>query len=88
MKKIPKKLLDDCIEACRAFWGSGNKCLLFPMHEKAETLGKAIGLDGFVVSDFISCIAKGWGFCPDAENEKIYSVLRVLGWEVVNDAND
>ena len=83
MKEIPKKLLDDCIEACRGFWGSGNHFLMHQMHEKAETLGKAIGIDAFVVSDFIGTIVKGWGFCTDAENEKIYSVLRLLGWNVV-----
>ena len=85
MKKMPKMLLDDCIESCRKFWSSGNRSLLYPMHEKAETLGKEIGVDAFTLTDFISAIVKGHGICPDAENDEIYCAFRVLGWDVVEE---
>ena len=83
MKQIPKKPLDEIIEVCRQYWETGNRRLVFPMHDKSLTLGNAIGLGDFILSDFISVIVKAYGLCPDAENEKIYSALRALGWDIV-----
>lgn len=85
MKKIPKVLVDDCIESCRKFWSSGNRSLLYPMHTKAEALAKEIGVDWASITDFISAIVKPHGFYPDAENDEIYCAFRVLGWDVVEE---
>jgi len=87
MKKIPKKLLDDHIEACRAFWKSKeyNKGLYDKQVETAEALGKAIGVAWYSVLNFFDGIMAMNGIYPDAENDEIYCALHTLGWMEVKD---
>lgn len=86
MKKIPKKLLDDYIEASRNYWHNTdpsdsviNKNLNIK-REASFKLSKAIDVDWLCVTNFIDGILQRRGFCPDAENDEIYCALHVLGW--------
>lgn len=86
MKKIPKKLLDDCIEASRNYWDcytdteAEMERKLSVKSEAAQTLGDAIGVDGYSVANFIDGIVNNRGLCPDVENDEIYGALRCIGW--------
>lgn len=81
MKNMPKNLLDELIEAERAFWYSGAdnidriKAAAFKIQEETELCFTAPW-------DIVNQIIRPSGFCPGADNETIYSVLRVLGWVV------
>lgn len=82
MKKIPKKLLDECIEASRVYWATGNKRILNKEMNAAENLEDAIGISWLPVINFIDGILNRRGICPDATNDEIYCALRTLGWDV------
>lgn len=84
MKKIPKKLLDECIETTRAYW----RCQMTEASQRykenygnCNALMDVIGVDWLSISDFLDSILRRNGFCPDAENDEIYCALRTLGWE-------
>jgi hypothetical protein len=85
MKKIPKLSLDRYIELSRHYWDTGNVSLLDDMKAASFKLQDAINVDWLSVENFIDAIIRNRGFYPHAENEKIYEVLSVLGWEVVED---
>lgn len=91
MKKIPKKLLDDCIEASRNFWDcytdteAEMERKLSVRRKAADALEDAIGVDWMSIANFIDGIVNHHGFCPDAENDEIYCALRCIGWDVVNE---
>ena len=82
MKKIPKKLLDECIEASRKYWATGNKIILDKKQDAAENIADAIGISWLAVDNFIDGILNSYGICPDATNDEIYCALRTLGWDV------
>lgn len=84
MKKIPKKLLDDCIEATRKYWATGNKSFMAKKIEASQKLANEIGRSWLAVENFIDGILNSNGFCPDAENDEIYCALRCIGWEPVD----
>lgn len=85
MKKIPKKLLDECIEASRLYWnssyeeGAKQDIKLELKIEAAKELGKQIKVSHYALQQFVDGILNG--ICPDAENDEIYCTLRTLGWE-------
>ena len=84
MKKIPKKLLDECIEATRAYWRCPAVEDSQRYKEKTDNchaLMDVIGVDWSAISDFLDSILRLQGFTPDAENDEIYCTLRTLGWE-------
>lgn len=81
MKKMPKNLLDELIEATRAFW-NGDDDALELMKSASIDIQERTGLCFTASWDLVSHIIKPHGFYPGADNEIIYSVLRVLGWEV------
>lgn len=86
MKKIPKKLLDNCIEASKAYWSNNfNATLLSAKKSTARTLANATGIDWLAVEMFIDGILVSKGFCPDAENDEIYCALRCIGWMPVDE---
>lgn len=85
MNEIPKKLLDDCIEAARAYWNAEfNTSLLSAKQRTARKLAKAIEIDWLSVEMLIDGILNAKGFLPDAENDEIYCALRTLGWNVID----
>lgn len=83
MKKIPKSLLDKYIELSRQYWDIGELSLLDDMKYASYAISVAIDVDWLSVENFIDAIIRHRGFLPNAENEKIYEALSVLGWEVV-----
>jgi hypothetical protein len=91
MKKIPKKLLDDCIEASRNYWNCYNdtqeemRRKLAVYSGACDALGHAIGVDWVSVQDFFSSILRRNGFYNDAENDEIYCALRCIGWMPVDE---
>lgn len=85
MKKIPKFLLDRYIELSRQYWDTGNFNLLDDLKNASFVIQDAINVDWLSIENFIDAIIRHRGFLPNAENEKIYEALSVLGWEVVED---
>jgi hypothetical protein len=83
MKKIPKKLIDEQIEATRLYWNGSSRIALDQMRDSAFKIEKSYGIDFIAVWDFISAILKPHGIYPDAENDEIYCALRCLGWDTV-----
>lgn len=88
MKKMPKKLLDRCIEATRLYWNSPYEedkldNLLILKKKTYRELGKQINVSDYAISQFIDGILNG--IYPDAENDEIYCALRCLGWDVVDE---
>ena len=83
MKKISKKLLDELIEANREYWHVGNdgaRC-----SNAANAIERATNISFYRSWDFVSSINSPCGFCPEADNETIYTALKVIGWEVVDE---
>lgn len=83
MKKIPKKLFDAFVEESRLLMETGignHKRFLI-----AGELEKATGIGHPWFAQLVDSLIAGNGFLFDAENDEIYSVLRICGWEVVDD---
>lgn len=87
MKIIPKGQLDEIIALTRTYWNGTDvdRELLQTRIDKAQELQKNIGVDWLSIIDVIDGIIRHKGFLPNAENYIIYSVLRLLGWEVTDD---
>lgn len=85
MKQIPKKPLDEIIEVCRRYWNSevADSKALDKRIKIAQKIEKRTGLDWLALANFIDAVLMGDGLEPNAENEKIYSALRALGWDIV-----
>lgn len=86
--KIPKGQLDEIIELTRTYLNGtdADRELLQTRINKAQHLQIDIGVDWLSIIDFIDSIIRHRGFLPNAENDMIYSVLKLLGWEVTDDA--
>lgn len=86
--KIPKGQLDEIIELTRTYWNGedADRQLLQERIDKAQVLELIVGVDWLTVIDFVDSIIRHRGFLPNAENDMIYSVLKLLGWEVADDA--
>ena len=87
MKKMPKHLLDKQIEVTRQYWDGGGQAALNEMGFTSHKIEAVTGVCFCAAWDFVSSILKPSGFHPGADNEVIYSVLNVLGWEVVDEEN-
>ena len=85
MKKIPKKKLDEIIDLTRQYWESGNSELLQERIDKAMDLRADTSLDWYACVNLMDGILQPNGFLSHAENDEIYSVLRILGWEAVDE---
>lgn len=82
MKTISKKKLDELIVLTRQFWKDGSWDTLDHRFQLANSVEEESGLSPFNIIDLLNCILSSFGFMPEAENDVIYSVLRILGWEV------
>ena len=85
MKTISKKMLDKLIAKERKFWKVGGENNFDSRYELARTMEAKTGLSAFAIIDLLGGIVSLRGFAPDAENNTIYSVLRILGWEVTDE---
>ena len=88
MKIIPKGQLDEIIELTRNYWNGkdADRRLLQDRIDKAIELEQSVCVAWLTDIDFVDSIIRRIGFFPNAENDVIYSVLQVLGWEVADDA--
>lgn len=86
MKKIPKKLFDAFVDESRYLYDSGIGN--FRRYNLAKELERATGIEAHWFAKLVDSLIHPKGFNPDAENDEIYSVLRVSGWEVVDDGKE
>ena len=81
MKQIPKKQLDKVIGLTREYWKDGDTAIL----GKRIRMAGSLNIDWSPALYLMDGILQNNGFCPDASNELIYDIIRLLGWEVVDD---
>lgn len=81
-KVLDKAKLDELIEMTRNYWHE---------RELSESTEKLIGMRKFYEKNFprdldlmgfLHSIISGLGMKPEATNEDIYTVLKVLGWVI------
>lgn len=83
-KQIPKDLLDEVIAKCSEYWDDGPGSVRWSdVLALCHKLSEVTGIHWNFLSDFLSSIFPSTGLKPDATNEDVYAVLRLLGWEVV-----
>lgn len=88
MRKVPKIILNKCIENCRNFWKTPYPdCQKYGdvWHTYSEVLAEITNLSAFSWGNIIGGILANNGINKDATNEQIYEVLKILGWEVVDE---
>lgn len=85
MKKIPKKQFDEVIRLSRKIWDDGCTDTIKKRIKVAQEIYQTTGLCFTVIMDIVDCIIRPSGFMAGADNEMIYLILRVLGWEVVDE---
>lgn len=92
MKKIIKrKLLEDVLNTTRDFWRNPSSDDR-EIHEACERCGVAAealeedcGIGAWEIRDFLAGIFRMKGLKPDATNEEIIELLKLLGWAVTDD---
>lgn len=88
-KVVPRKALDALIKATKAYNGS---VVRNDMHKKlADINGARKEIEaqtdysiGWAVQHFVDALCGVYGMMPDATNEEIYMLLKMIGWEVVD----
>ena len=83
MKKINKRILDWCIELTRLYWGENDVDSEILSDRIAKA--KESEVDWYPLCNLLDGILASSGFNHDASNWDIYLVLRLLGWEVVDE---
>ena len=84
--KIPKDALDEAIDLAKSYWAA------YPWRRKSGLVGNlrffcaclkiqiATHIFLYDIRDLLTAVI--FGIKPDAINEDIYAILRLLGWEV------
>ena len=88
MKKIPKKQFDEVIRLSREIWEDGGEK---PIKDRIKIAQEIYGITGLcftVIMDIVDCIIRPSGFMPNADNDMVYLILRVLGWEVTDEVQE
>ena len=88
MKQIPKKQFDETLRLARDIWSNGNHDAIKERIVIAKEITKITGLDWMAVIDFVDSIVRVTGLLPGANDEMIYLLLRVLGWEVSDEVQE
>ena len=88
MKKIPKKQFDEVIRLSREIWEDGGTDIIKNRIKVAQEIYQTTGLCFTVIMDIVDSIIRPSGFMPGADNEMIYLILRVLGWEVTHEVEE
>lgn len=82
-KVIPKLLLDKALDMERAYWDPDSSGIraddVFQWHKRIE---QECGVYWSALSSLCSAIFPQRGLKPNATNEDVYAILRLLGWEV------
>lgn len=82
-KKIPKVWLDKAIAATREYYhDSASVLALNRISAATHDIERLTGLAWYSLDNLLAGILCSSGCKPDATNEDIYAVLRLLGWEV------
>lgn len=85
MKKINKRILDKCIELTRTYYTEDyDETNVKYVQMRLEEAKKA-EVDWYALVRLLDGILFCGGFKPDASNWDVYLVLRLLGWEVVDE---
>lgn len=83
MKKIPKKLFDEFLQETRKYWldeANYETTLLLAKELQIKT-----NVQWIAWKDFINSFLYPQGIARAVTNEQIYEVLKILGWEVVDE---
>ena len=88
MKQIKKSQLDEVIKLSREYWETGNRALLPARIDSAEEVERDAGIDWLSLLDFVDGIIRRKGLLHEADNEIIYEVFRILGWEFTDEVEE
>lgn len=94
MKKISKKQMGKLIDLSRQYWvsaratGEPSESLLKERNKIASEIADKTGLSEFAIIDLVDSIVRCNGLLPDADNDEIYFVLRILGWRVKDEVQE
>lgn len=88
MKQIKKSQLDEVIKLSREYWETGNHGLLPARIDTAEEVERDTGIDWLSLIDFVDGITRRRGLLHEADNETIYEVFRILGWELTDEVKE
>ena len=82
-KTIPKVWLDKAIAGVKEYWSNPKDIqALDRISEATHEIEHAPAIVYFAVDNLLTGILCITGCKPDASNEDIYAILRLLGWEV------
>ena len=84
MKKVPKKLLDIFLHKCRIYWLNGESIYTETLLA-AKDLQIETEVQWFAWKDLINSLLYPQGLAREFTNEQIYEVLKIFGWEVVDE---
>lgn len=85
MNRISKKKLDELIALERQYWESHGTTDYKAIINQAYGMEAETGVSAFSIIDLVKSIVANNGFAPDATNDVIYFVLRILGWEATDE---
>lgn len=88
MKQIPMKQFDKVVRLSREYWDEGSIVTLQERTKVAMKIREVTGIDWLAIIDFVDAIIRRTGILPDASDEMIYILLRVLGWEVADNVEE
>lgn len=83
MKKVPKKLLDEFLQESRIHWFEEENYEVAT--SLARQLQKATNTHWLGWKDFVNSLLYPSGLSRAVTNEQIYEILKILGWEVVDE---
>ena len=84
MRKVPKKLLDRFLHKCRRYWLEGES-IYAETYLAAKDLQIETEVQWLAWKDFINSLLYSQGIAREFTNEQIYEILKILGWEVVDE---
>lgn len=88
MKHIPKNKFDKVVSLSREYFAEGDTSLLKERINIAMEIRRETEIDWLAIIDFVDSIIRDTGILPRANNEMLYILLRVLGWEVVDEVKE
>ena len=81
-KQIPKDLLDRAIAETKEYYRSADLQILNKLSDTTHEIEYATGIAWFALENLLGGILCSIGCKPDATNEDVYAILRLLGWEM------
>ena len=90
--KIKKSTLDEMIQITKKIWDEPEeakyKNFMRKRIDRVIALCKTEDVDWSALLYLMDALYMGKGFAPDADNELVYAVVRLMGWEVVSDGEE